>query len=113
MRVQVEAMVHAPRDEVWRLVSDIENAAGVITGIEDVEVVERPAFGMRGLKWRETRTIFGKTAVETMWVTDAEEGSFYTTEARSHGSIYKAAAERGGVASSIEPPHLDRQAPRA
>lgn len=101
MRVQVDVMIDAPRDEVWRLVSDIENASGVISGIEDVEVLERPASGMRGLKWRETRTIFGKTAVETMWVTDADEGSFYTTEARSHGSIYRTKVSLTGTDGGI------------
>lgn len=42
----------------------------------------------------------GKKAVETMWITEAEEQSYYTAEARSHGAIYRSrvglAEETGG-----------------
>ena len=55
----------------------------------EVEVLERPPTGILGLKWRETRTLFGKTATEVMWITGVEEGSSYKTEARSHGSVYR------------------------
>jgi hypothetical protein len=60
----------------------------VIRGIEKVEVLEKPAQGILGLKWRETRTVFGKTATETMWITEAVEPEFYRTRAESHGAIY-------------------------
>ena len=89
MNTDVEVTIAAPRDVVWSLVSDIENSAAVLPAIEEVEILERPGAGLLGLKWRETRTIFGKTATETMWVTDVEEGRSYTAEARSHGSIYR------------------------
>lgn len=89
MRVTVETEIAAPRKDVWRLVTDIENAPATIHAIERVEVLERPGTGITGLKWRETRTMFGKTATEVMWVTDAVEGSHYETRAESHGSVYK------------------------
>jgi hypothetical protein len=54
-----------------------------------VDVLERPRAGVIGLKWREPRTKFGKTATEIMWVTNAVEGSHYETLAENHGSIYK------------------------
>ncbi len=41
-----------------------------------------------GLKWEETREMFGKEATETMWVTDAENNDYYCTRAESHGSVY-------------------------
>lgn len=89
MEVQVDVVINAPKNEVWKLVSDIENAASTISGIDKLEVLERPDQGLVGLKWRETRTLFGKTATETMWITEVGEGSYYLTEARSHGSIYR------------------------
>jgi uncharacterized membrane protein len=89
MRVTVEMEIAAPRADVWRLVTDIENAPATIKAIERVEVLERPRTGIVGLKWRETRTMFGKTATEVMWVTNAVEGSHYETRAESHGSVYK------------------------
>jgi carbon monoxide dehydrogenase subunit G len=89
MTVDVAVTIDAPRERVWRVVTDIENAARAIPAIESIEVLERPGAGLLGLKWRETRTLFGKTATEVMWVTDVDEGTSYTTEARSHGSIYR------------------------
>lgn len=89
MRVTVETEIGAPLLEVWRLVTDIENAVATIKAIQKIEILERPLSGVVGLKWRETRTMFGKAATEVMWVTDAVEGSHYDTRAESHGSVYK------------------------
>lgn len=89
MTVSEEVVVRAPRHVVWEVVSSIEDAADTISGIDEVEILERPADGLVGLKWREVRTMFGQTATETMWITEADENSGYSTEARSHGSIYR------------------------
>jgi carbon monoxide dehydrogenase subunit G len=90
MRVSVQTQVQAPPEVVWRIVADIPNAAQTVQAIEVVEVLE-PARGpsITGLKWRETRTMFGKKATEVMWVTQASEGSHYDTRAESHGSVYR------------------------
>jgi uncharacterized membrane protein len=87
--VDVAVSVDAPKERVWRVVTDIENSARTISAIDAIEVLERPDAGLLGLKWRETRTMFGKTATEVLWVTDVDEGTSYVTEARSHGSVYR------------------------
>ena len=49
--------------------------------------------------WRQITDI-GKTATETMWITDATEAESYETEASSHGSHYHsriAIAEENGA----------------
>ena len=104
MHVAVAVTAAAPREVVWSVVSDIENAASTISAIDSVEVLERPANGLVGLKWRETRTLFGKSATETMWITDAEERSHYATEARSHGSVYRTTLRLrdAGIGTRIE-----------
>lgn len=106
MRASVDITINAPRDVVWSIVSDIEGAGKTISGIESLEVLERPNRGLLGLKWKETRTIFGKTATETMWITRVDEGRSYTTEARSHGSIYRTEVRAedvpGGTRLSME-----------
>ena len=89
MHMNVEVPVEASKQEIWRLITDIENAPSRISGIEELEVLESPADGLVGLKWRETRQFGGKTATETMWVTEAVEDSHYRTEAQSHGSVYR------------------------
>jgi len=90
MKLTVETDVRAAPEAVWRIVADIENAASTVEAIESVEVLE-PARGpsLVGLKWRETRTMFGKQATEVMWVTDARDGSHYETRAESHGAVYR------------------------
>lgn len=89
MRVEVSVPVNASRHDVWQKVTDIENAASTISGIDKIEILDKPSQGIVGLKWKETRTLFGKTATETIWITDAVEDSYYLTEAQSHGSVYK------------------------
>jgi hypothetical protein len=88
MRIDVEVTVNAPQQDVWQLVCDIEHSAETIEGIEKIEVLESPDQGLVGLKWRETRTIFGKTATETMWITEAGD-DYYLTEALNHGMRYR------------------------
>jgi len=88
MIVDVQVTIHGSKSAVWKAITDIPNAAETIGGIERVEVLEEPEDGLVGLKWRETRTLFGKTATEVMWITDAAEHEFYTTRAESHGCVY-------------------------
>ncbi|MFC1595482.1 SRPBCC family protein [Gemmatimonadota bacterium] len=88
MDVQVEVTINSSRADVWKVITDIENSPNTITGIENVEIMERPDAGLVGLKWRETRTLFGKTATEVMWITDVTETENYKTRAESHGAVY-------------------------
>jgi hypothetical protein len=88
MFAEAHLSVRASPEALWAVITDIEHAAETIRGIEKVELLERPSSGLVGLKWRETRTLFGKTATEVMWITDAVENQFYQTRAESHGCIY-------------------------
>ena len=88
MKAYAEINVKAPKEAIWSVICDIEHCDHNISGIQKVEVLEQPDSGVVGLKWRETRTMFGKEATEVMWITEAEEYSYYKTRAESHGSIY-------------------------
>lgn len=61
METEVKGIINADRKSVWNTITDIENAPQTISGIEKVEILEKPASGMVGFKWRETRTMFGQT----------------------------------------------------
>ncbi len=89
MKMSVSTDIQATPEAIWKKISDIEKSQSMIRAIEKIEVLE-PATGpsIVGLKWRETRTMFGKAATEVMWVTAAEEPRFYDTRAQSHGAIY-------------------------
>lgn len=88
MHVKTEISVQAPKRAVWNAITDIKNAPNRISSIQKIEILEQPTNGLVGLKWRETRTMFGKQATEVMWITDAVNESYYLTRAESHGSIY-------------------------
>ena len=93
MELSVNVDINAPRERVWRIITDIESASKVIDGISKVEVLEKPENGLIGLKWRETRMMFGKEATEVMWITGVVENESYETRAKSHGALYETRTE--------------------
>ena len=89
MKAEAEIDIAAVKEIVWESITDIEGSKDFISGIKDIEVLEKPADSFAGFKWRETRTMFGKEATEIMWVTEAEKNKYYKTRAESHGAIYR------------------------
>lgn len=88
MNLTLSIDIKATREKVWDLITDIQNSVNVISGIEKIDILEQPETWLVGLKWQETRTLFGKTATEIMWITDAEVNNYYQTRAESHGAVY-------------------------
>lgn len=93
--ITVTETVEAPQARVFAAAGDIPNAGEWITAIEKIEVLTEAPDGPdnlgpvgRGFVWRETRTLFGKQATETMTITDWTPPHHYTAEARSHGCHY-------------------------
>ena len=88
MIVEVHLSISASKSTIWAALTDIENAAKIIRGIEKIEILEKPASGLVGLKWRETRMLFGKAASVDKWITEAVENEFYTTRAEEGGFVF-------------------------
>jgi len=88
MIVEAQVTINGSRAAVWAAISNIENAREIISGIENIEVLEKPASGLVGLKWRETRMLFGKPATAEKWITDAAENEFYKTRAEDNGFVF-------------------------
>src|SRR5437868_4610640 len=100
MLVEVQVTINGSRAAVWAAITDIENAPKIIGGILTVEVLEKPASGLVGLKWRETRMLFGKPATAEKWIIDAAENEFYKTRAEDNGFVFLSTIrilESGGV----------------
>jgi len=100
MIFEAQVTIDATRAEVWSAMTDIENASKIIRGIQSVEILERPAAGLVGLKWRETRILFGKPAAVDKWIIEAAENEFYETRAESDGSVFLSTmtiSESGGA----------------
>ena len=60
MIVEAQVTINGSKAAIWAAITNIENAAEIISGIEKIEVLEKPANGLVGLRWRETRMLFGK-----------------------------------------------------
>lgn len=88
MLVEAQVTINGSKAAVWDAMTDIANAAEIISGIEKIEVVEKPAKGLVGLKWRETRMLFGDPATVEKWITEAAENEFYKTRAESDGFVF-------------------------
>jgi hypothetical protein len=101
MVVEAQVTVNGSRAAIWGLITDIENGSKIISGIERIEVVERPGNGLVGLRWRETRILFGKPATVEKWITAAVEQESYTTRAEDGGFVFLAtirlSASSGGI----------------
>jgi hypothetical protein len=88
MIVGVQVTINGSKAAIWAAITNIENASKIISGILNIEVLEKPANGLVGLKWRETRMLFGKPATVEKWITDAAENEFYKTRAVDNGFVF-------------------------
>ena len=106
MDVKSEVFIAAPVQDVWKTITDIKNSAEFISGIDKVEVLEEPGDSLIGFKWEETRTMFGQTATEIMWITDLKENEYYRTRAERPNVVYISTlslkGEENGTTLSME-----------
>ncbi|MGO4377422.1 hypothetical protein AB4Z19_04080 [Pseudoduganella sp. RAF19] len=108
MIVDAQIAIIASGAAVWNAMTDIEGATNIIKGILGIEIIEKPSTGLVGLRWRETRMLFGKPATVEKWITDAIEGKFYTTRAESDGYLFLATtsiAENGNGSVTLTTSH--------
>lgn len=88
MRMFLSTHIDATQDRIFAAVSDFPNAATFITAIEAIEMLAPAHDGSPigvGTRFKETRTMFGKQAVETMEVTEFDPPRAYTLSALSCG----------------------------
>ena len=90
MIVEAQVTINGSKAAIWAAITNIANASEIISGIETIEVLEKPANGLVGLRWRETRLLFGKPATVEKWITAAAENAFYTTRAEDGGFVFVA-----------------------
>ena len=88
MLVETKVTINGSKAAIWAAMTNIAGASEIISGIESIEVLEKPASGLVGLKWRETRVLFGKPASADKWITEAAENEYYKTRAESDGFVF-------------------------
>src|SRR4029077_11225349 len=101
MLVEAQVTINGSKTAIWGAITNVENASEIISGIENIEVLEKPASGLVGLRGRETRMLFGKPAPAEKWITDAAENEFYKTRAEDNGFVFlttlRISESRGGI----------------
>lgn len=101
MLVESKININGSKEAVWALMTDIENAADIFGGVEKIEIVERPADGLEGMRWRETRMYFGSLATVEKQITEAVKNENYKTRAEDGGFVFLSttsiSASEGGV----------------
>jgi uncharacterized membrane protein len=85
--VEVRRHVAAPVQRVWDVATDLAGSPHVVRGIDAVEVLTPGPFGV-GTRWRETRTMMGRSATEEMSVTAVEPLRSYRVESENRGAHY-------------------------
>ncbi|TGL97413.1 SRPBCC family protein [Leptospira barantonii] len=90
MIVKAQVTINAPINTAWAVITNIGNMAEIVSGIQRIEIVERPTYGLIGLKWRESRILFGELATVAKWITEVEENAAYTTRAEDSGFVFLA-----------------------
>ena len=89
MKMEVETEIAAPPHVVYATVTDIENWQTFIRGIERLEILNPGPLAV-GTKFRETRTMLGRTATEEMTVAALTPPGRFDLTAENHGTRYNA-----------------------
>ena len=97
----ISRRIAAPRERVFKVFTDFANADQNIRGISRLELLTGETIGV-GTRFRETREMFGKEAVEELEITAFEAPSRYVVEAESHGCHYVTTFELADQGSSTD-----------
>lgn len=102
--IELSRSVDAPPDRVWRVLTSVDSAPQVLSGVDSVERLAGVGYEV-GTRWRETRTMFGRAATEEMTVTAVEPGRHTVVEAESGGVRYRTefdvAPDRAGTMLTV------------
>ncbi len=85
--VSAERVIAAAVERVWAILTDLDYASELISSIVAVERVEGEGWAT-GVRWRETRKLWGKAETEEMWVDAVDEPRSTTVRSSSRGTDY-------------------------
>jgi len=90
--------INAAPEKVWSVISDIPGSAATLSGVESVQMLSEDPYG-EGTRWKETRTMMGRSETVEMWVAQADPPRSTTVKALQGGADYTSRfslAERDG-----------------
>jgi carbon monoxide dehydrogenase subunit G len=79
--------IHASPEKVWSVISDIPGSAATLSGVESVQMLSEGPYG-EGTRWKETRTMMGRSETVEMWVAKADPPRSTTVKALQGGADY-------------------------
>lgn len=85
--VHIQREILAEPAAVWRLITDLDRAPQVLSGVVRVERLEGEGYDV-GVKWRETRRVLGKETSEDKQVTSVNAPFATTVRAKTRGTLY-------------------------
>ncbi|WP_458115555.1 SRPBCC family protein [Arthrobacter sp. D2-10] len=90
--------INASPERVWSVISDIPGSAATLSGVQSVQMLSDGPYG-KGTRWKETRTMMGRSETVEMWVEQADPPRSTTVKALQNGADYTThftLAERNG-----------------
>lgn len=90
MQIETETIVAAPSSVVFETLADFANWPHFMGGIERVEILTPGTVGV-GTRFRETRTMFGRSASEDMEIAEMASPHRIVLTAFNHGTDYRIA----------------------
>lgn len=85
--IKLEQLIQASPERVFEVFADIPGTGARISAITRIEMLSDGPIG-KGTRWRETRVMFGREAIEEMWISEFDPPRGYSVEANSHGAKY-------------------------
>ncbi|AOT02360.1 SRPBCC family protein [Arthrobacter sp. U41] len=79
--------VNAAPEKVWAVISDIPGSAATLSGIDSIQMLTDAPYG-EGTRWKETRTMMGRSETVEMWVSQADPPRSTTVKALQGGADY-------------------------
>ena len=78
--ISVTRHVNASPEKVWAVITDIPASADTLSGVNRIEMLSDGPYG-EGTRWKETRTMMGRSETVEMWVSQADPPRSTTVKA--------------------------------
>ncbi|HSN36612.1 MAG TPA: SRPBCC family protein [Arthrobacter sp.] len=79
--------INAPAEKVWAVISDIPGSAATLSGIDSIQMLSEGPYG-EGTRWKETRTMMGRSETVELWVAQTDPPRSTTVKALQGGADY-------------------------
>lgn len=79
--------IRATPEKVWAVISDIPGSAATLSSLESVQMLSDGPYG-EGTRWKETRTMMGRSETVEMWVAEADPPRSTVVKAHQGGADY-------------------------